>query len=273
MFFGGETAESYYDEGLTSFMKGEIEQAIKHFERALQLDSSLNNAHHQLGKCYTRMGQPQEAIKHLQQALRNNPNLVPARVDLGYALLDMQAPEQARDVFFDVAALKPDNARAQLGLADCAYQAGQWDAAISLAQTALNFGGANFAAYYLLGRAAAFEKRIDISAQALNRADALMEKSIETNPDQPEAYFLRGEVHYAQEAYMKAIEFYHAAEERAVAGKRYNAFGERFNLLDIKAKRGLALQQFGEKEAAREVGAEILKSDPGHPLGRMLTGQ
>ena len=41
MAFGGETADSYYDEGLTASMKGDLRGAIAHFEKAIQLDNSM----------------------------------------------------------------------------------------------------------------------------------------------------------------------------------------------------------------------------------------
>ena len=35
MVFGGETADSYYDEGVTASMKGDVAQAVRHFKKAL----------------------------------------------------------------------------------------------------------------------------------------------------------------------------------------------------------------------------------------------
>ncbi|HNT87522.1 MAG TPA: tetratricopeptide repeat protein, partial [Candidatus Hydrogenedentes bacterium] len=61
MAFGGESAESYYDEGLTAAMKGDVEQAIALFKQAVQLDSSFLAAFHQLARCYLRTGQSEKA--------------------------------------------------------------------------------------------------------------------------------------------------------------------------------------------------------------------
>jgi len=270
MAFGGETAESYYDEGLTASMKGAIPQAIAHFERAIQLDNSFASAYHQLGKCYLRLGNPKKAMAFLEQVVAAKPKQVPARVDLAYALLDLKRTEEARNAFASVTAEKPDNGRAQLGLAYCAFHEGQWDSAATLAQTAVNVGGANFAALFLLGRATRLAGWPDMAVEHFKRADVLLEKSIETSPDQPEGYYLRGELHFVQEEFVKALDNYRAAEDRAEPEQHYAAYGEHFGRIDILAKRGLCLQRLGRVEAAQKAGAQILQIDPENKIGQAL---
>lgn len=270
MAFGGENAESYYDEGVTANMKGDTASAVRHFQRAIELDPTLLTARHQLGKCYVRMGEIRKGAELLQEVCAAQPRQVPARVDLGYALLELNKIDKARTLFSDVTAFKPDNGRAQLGLAYCAFQEGNWDAAMALAQTAVVVGGANFASLYLLGRAAGLAGNLEVSVESLRRADAVIEKSIETNPDQPEGYYLRGEVYYALEDFAKALDHFRSAEDRAQFGKQYVSYNERFTRIDIMAKRGFCLLRLGRREAAREVGEHILANDPNNRLGQTL---
>jgi tetratricopeptide (TPR) repeat protein len=206
----------------------------------------------------------------LRQVIAVKPNQIPPRVDLGFAMLDMGEINQAREVLGEVANARPDNARATLGLAICAFREGNWGAAVELAQRSINLGGSNFAALYLLGRAAKLAGFMEQSFDALSQADALMRNSIESNPDPPEAYFLRGEVNFARDNHTEALDNYRAAEDRAEANKHYSAYGEHFTRLDILAKRGLCLQRLGRVQAAREVGAQILSSDAQHKLGNFL---
>jgi len=270
MPFGGETAESYYDEGLTASMKGDLGQAIAHFERAIQLDNSYAAAYHQLGKCYLRLGKAKKAAAFLEQVVSAKPDQIPPRVDLGYALLDLNRTQEARRIFIEVTAVKQDNGRAQLGLAYCAFHEGNWNEALTQAQEAVNVGGANFAALFLLGRAAQLAGFPEVSVEHLNRADALLEKSVETSPEQPEGYYLRGELHFVQGEFGKALDNYRAAEDRAQAGQHYAAYGEHFDRLDIVAKRGLCLQRMGQLDGAREAGEQILKVNPEHKIGQAL---
>lgn len=270
MAFGGENAESYYDEGLTASMKGDLTQAIAHFEHALKLDPKLYTAVHQLGRCYQRLGDLQRAGRLLHQVLTAKPDMIPARVDYGFILLELGHVQRARGIFSEVASARPQNTRAHLGLATCAFHEGQWAAAVQLAQESINLGGANFSAFFLLGRAANLVGDIGLSTEALGRAEKMIEKSIETNPDAPEGYYLRGEVLFAQENYGKALESYTEAVRRGGLDKHYSAFGERFTLVDMLSKRGLCQRKLGDEDGARKTGDAILKLDPENKLGHTL---
>ncbi len=270
MAFGGDNAESYYDEGVTAGMKGDVMQAVKYFERAIELDRQHFAAYHQLGKCRLRLGQPQKAVELLQFVIKNKPNQIPPRIDLGFALLDIGLADRARSLFEEISRVKPDNARASLGMAHCAFQQGQWDAAVLLAETAISQGGSNFGAFLLLGRAATFAGRLEISANALERADKLIEKHIETNPGQPEGHYLRGEVQFVEQSFEKAADCYERAADCAQAGRHYSAYDAHFTLIDILAKRGACLQRLGRHEAAREIGRRMLELDPSSATGKMF---
>lgn len=270
MAFGGETPESYYDEGLTASMKGDVEQAAAFFKKAVQMDSSFLPAFHQLARCYHRMGRAEKAVELLRQVVSLKPAQVPPRVDLGFALLDLGHPDEARMHFNDAIAVKPNEGRAHLGLARCSFDEGQWEAAAEQARTAVGLGGANFAALFLQGRACRLAGLLEESAEALHRADVLLEKSIESSPDAPEAYYLRGELAFAHEDFAKALEHFRAAEDRADSGKFYAAYGDQFTKADILAKRGLCLQRMGRISNAREVGQQVLKLNADHKLGQTL---
>lgn len=270
--FGGDNADSYYDEGLTASMKGDLAAAVAHFERCIHMDNRNSAAYHQLGKCYYRLGKAAKAVNLLAQVIAVKPKLLPAKVDLAWAKLALGETGDARQIFGDVLNAKPDNAKAQLGLAQCAFDEGQWEAAMQQAQQAILTGGANFGVFFLLGRAGKLADRAEIYPEALKRAESLMEKSIDSNPEAPEGYYLRGEVRFIQEDFSKAMEDFRAAEDRADSEKHYSAYGEHFTRLDMIAKRGLCLQRMGRAEAAQEAGEKLLKLDPENRIGKMLTG-
>jgi tetratricopeptide (TPR) repeat protein len=270
MLFGGENADSYHDEGLTAMMKGDLDRAVQFFSKAIQMDSSHVGAFHQLGRCYLRLGEAQRTVDILSQVLSHKPTLVPARLDLGFAFISLGNLDAAQEQFRAILSAQPENWRAHLGLAQVCFNQGKFDNAVTLASAARIQGGATFATLFLLGRAAKRAGNNILADDALNSAQALIEKSVEMTPDSPEGHFLRGEVCFAQERYGPALEHYRAAEDRVEPNKYYAAFGENFTRLDILARRGLCLQRLGNTEGAREVGRQILAADADHAAGKTL---
>jgi tetratricopeptide (TPR) repeat protein len=270
MAFGGESAEAYYDDGLTASMKGEVERAIGLFRRAIELDNSLVAAYQQLGRCYARAGQPDHAVRVLQQVVSKRPDNHAAAMDLGLVLIQLDQVDAARAIFQRILVEEPGNWRASLGLAQCAFAGGDWKTAVAEAQAAQTLGGSNFQTLYLLGRAARLAGNSELSNQVLEKAEKLMEKAAEMTPHAPESYFLRGEVCFALEKFGAAREHFRDAEDRADSAKSYAAYGEYFSKADIIAKEGLCYQRLGHVERAREEGKRVLALAPDHRMGKAL---
>ncbi|MBX7254778.1 MAG: tetratricopeptide repeat protein [Candidatus Hydrogenedentes bacterium] len=273
MPFGGENAESYYDEGLTAGMKGELGRAAKCFEKAIRLDNSYAAAYHQLGKVCLRMGDPQRAIDLIAQVVKKKPAQAAPRLDLGYAFLAAGQPQEARKEFEQLLGMDPSNVRATMGLAQTYFADCNWDMAVREAQAAVASGGSNFAALFLLGRAAKFAGNLLLSNSSLESADKLLQKSVELNPDQPEGHYLRGEVYFARDDFPKALEHYRAADDRigeTESDRYFTAFGESFTQLDVLAKQGMCYERLGRADRAREIGERIVARNPDHRLGQSL---
>ena len=270
MTFGGDNAESYYDEGLTASMKGDVTRAVQYFQKAIQLDRSFISAYHQLGRCFARLGDAPQAADILGKVVGLKPNQIPPRLDLGAVHLSLGQTQRAREQYDQVIAVDPRNGRAHVGLAHVLFAEGQWPAAMAEAQIALNSGGSNFAALFILGRAAKLAGNTELSQRSLQDAAALIDKGGDHNPNQPESYYLRGEVSFAQDQFSTALEHYAAAEQRTDSQKAYTAYGENFSMIDILAKQALCLQRLSKSERARELGERILQLDPNHKLGQAL---
>jgi tetratricopeptide (TPR) repeat protein len=194
-------------------------------------------------------------------------------LDLGIALLAAGNTRAARKEFEQLYSLDPSNARALLGLAQCAFNDGDWNSALRQARAALSIGGSNFSALYLAGRAARLSGDEATSKESLDGAERVLQKSIELQPDQPESHFLRGEVSFVRGQLASALEHYRAADDRTDGNnpdRVYIAFGEIFTQLDIWAKLGLCYQRLGKHDRAMEMGKRILARDPVHKLGKAL---
>ena len=270
MVFGGETADSYYDEGVTASMKGDIPAAVRHFEKALQLDPYHIASCHQLGKCKVRQGKLQEAVECFYRSIKARPNPLPPRLDLGFTLLEGGNGPQAAEVFQEVLKIKPDNARAMLGLGSCAFEKGEWDLAFELATQAVTNGGANFSALYLQARAAQLVGAFDVALVAFDQADDLLERSIEGSPDQPEAHFLRGELYFARKNFVAALATFQIAQNHMDPAAHYYSYGEHFELADVLERRGMCLLRLDRYADARELAVDILALRPKSRVAAML---
>ena len=270
MAFSGETADSYYDEGLTASIHGDLAAAASHFEKAIHLDNSMGPAYHQLGKCYTRMGRSDVAVHLLQEVIKKRPKMVGALVDLGHAYLGSGNLIYARESFGQALAVNPGNAKAMLGLAQAEFDEGNWAAAMRHAQQVLNESDSGFAVLYMVGRAAKLAGEAQLSAKMLVQADKKLEQYLDVNSDKPEGHFLRGELAFFRENFAAALDHYRESERNAQPDRGYAAFGASFSLVDMLAKQGLCLQRLGQFESARAVGNRIMDIDPAHVLGNSL---
>lgn len=273
MLFGGETAESYYDEGLTASMKGDLEQAVKLFEQAIRLDNSMAAAYHQMGKCYLRLGDAPKAVQLIGQVASKRPNQIPPQLDLASAYLAQGQVKKAQDIFTRIVEAKPTNPRGYLGLAQCSFEQGRWEETIIYTNNAINTGGASFAAFFLLGRAALAAGNEAVLAEAFHRAEAILEKAIESSPDAPEAYYFRGELKFVQEDFSHALEYFREAEARIQQGKHYAAFGAQFNHLDVLGKQAICLGQLANRDECMAVAERILEEDAEHPVARKIMAE
>lgn len=272
MIFGGETADSYYDEGVTASMKGDIAAAVRHFEKALQLDPYHVASCHQLGRCKARQGKLQEAVECFYRAIKARPGPLPPRLDLGFALLEGGNAPRAAEVFQEVLNSKPDNARAMLGLGCCAFERGEWDLAFHLSTQAVTNGGANFSALYLQARAAQLVGAFDVAMVAFDQADDLLERSIESSPEQPEAYFLRGELYFARKNFVAALTTFQTVQTHIDPAAHYYAYGEHFELADVLERQGMCLLRLDRQVEARKLAADILALRPESRVAALLAG-
>lgn len=270
--FGGDTAESYYDEGLTASMRGDLNRAAECFQLAIQRDRSLATAYHQLGKCYTRMGRYKQAVQLLTQVAQKRPKLLAARLDLGTALTLTGDFEQAKAHFGAVLTDKPNNGKALMGLAHVEFAGGNWAGALKLSQDALEQSGANYACLFMIGRAARLTDDTSTSSSALRKADELINRYMETNEDKPEGHYLRGEIAFVQEDFVTALECFRRAEDRIDEKRAYSAYGENFGIAEALARQAQCYQRMEKNDRAKEMAERLLKFDANHPVCKSILG-
>ncbi|HET9449370.1 MAG TPA: social motility TPR repeat lipoprotein Tgl [Aggregicoccus sp.] len=89
-------SESRYDLGVLAQQQGRLQEAYTEFERAVELDPDNADAHHALGiLLHLAFNRPEEAIKHYQRALEVRPTFSEAKSNLGNVYLSTSRYDEA----------------------------------------------------------------------------------------------------------------------------------------------------------------------------------
>ena len=102
--------------GTALFKKGNVDEAIVQFQKALQIKPDLAEACYSLGAALNSQGRFDEAIVCFQKALEITPNLAEAHYKLGFALWSKGRLDEAIRELQETLSLKPDFAEARSNL-------------------------------------------------------------------------------------------------------------------------------------------------------------
>ena len=84
-----------YSLGYVYFQKGKVDEAIIHYQKALEINPDYEEAHNNLGNMLFQKGRVDEAIAHFQKALTIKPDHAEAHYNLGNALLQQGRMDEA----------------------------------------------------------------------------------------------------------------------------------------------------------------------------------
>lgn len=119
-----DTAEQAIAHATGVAISGALEEAVTHFQNALQHFGYRADLLTNLGLTYSRLGRTDEAIHALRNALRLDPQLKEAHLNLGLTLLSQKRHEEAATAFHQALALFPGDSGALDGLGLIAHQQG-----------------------------------------------------------------------------------------------------------------------------------------------------
>ncbi|MGA3283991.1 MAG: tetratricopeptide repeat protein, partial [Verrucomicrobiota bacterium] len=149
------------DLGRVFLQKGQMDEAVAHFEKAMELRPGLASAHYDLGTLLVQRGQVDEAIVHLQKVLEIQPDLAEVHFTLGVALQLEGRVDEAIVHFQQFLKTHPDFAEAQDHLGTAFLQKGRIDEAIANYQKAVQLEPQNAVLQRHLGRALLQRGRLD----------------------------------------------------------------------------------------------------------------
>jgi tetratricopeptide (TPR) repeat protein len=132
-----DLAEAHNNLGNALLQKGKVDEAIAHYQKALEIKADYAEAHNSLGNALLQEGKVDEAISHFQKALQLKPGLAEAHYNLGVALDQMGRVDKAIADYQKALEINPDNAKAHTNLGQDYLQEGNVKEAIPHFQRAL----------------------------------------------------------------------------------------------------------------------------------------
>lgn len=97
---------------------GQIDEAIVHYKKALQIRPDYAEAYSNLGAAFSDQGKLDQAIIYYNKALSIKPTLAKTHKNLGYVLLGQNKLDEAVEHFIEALRIKPGYADAEQGLRD-----------------------------------------------------------------------------------------------------------------------------------------------------------
>ncbi|HTY86448.1 MAG TPA: tetratricopeptide repeat protein [Candidatus Acidoferrum sp.] len=174
----GESAEWRNDLGNLLVNQNRLDEAIKHYERAVQLKPANGDFHYNLAVVLALRGRLDEAVAHFQRANELKPRFAQGHYRLGLALQSQKKTAAALAEYQTALEFNPDHALAQNNLAWLLATAPEPELrngsnAVALAQKAVQLSGGESpqlldtlaAAYAEAGR---FAEAVETARRALN---------------------------------------------------------------------------------------------------------
>ena len=165
--------------GNALLQKGNVDEAIPFYQKALQIEPENSEAHNNLGNALLQKGNLNEAITQFQKALQVKPDYADACYNLGNALLQKGNVDKAISYYQKALQIEPKSVKAHINLGNAMFQKGNADEAIPHYQTALQIKPENSEAHNNLGNALLQKGKVD-------EAIVHYQKALQIKPDNVE---------------------------------------------------------------------------------------
>ena len=146
-------AEAHNNLAGALFQAGQVQEAIEHWEQALRIKPDYADTHHRIALALVRQGRLPEAIRHWERALRIKPDFAEAHNNLGLALMGQGKAQEAIGHYEQALRIHPNDAVARTNLGLALVQQGRVQEAIDYYEQALRIEPNLAEAHYNLGLA------------------------------------------------------------------------------------------------------------------------
>jgi tetratricopeptide (TPR) repeat protein len=186
--------------------RGQVEEAMAHFRKALEIKPDYTGAHYNLGKALAGRGQFDEAIAHYRKALEIEPDYVEAHYNLGNALANRGQVEEAIAQYRKALEIKPDYAEAHSNLGVALAGRGKFEEAIARYRQALEIKPDDADAHNNLGLALTGRGQVEEAIAHYRKALEIKPDGVDARNNLGLALAGRGQVEEAIAHYRKALE-------------------------------------------------------------------
>jgi len=192
--------------GYVLYQKGDVEDAIKQYDQALEINPNYAQAHFNLGVVHLKRGEVDDAIAEYDHALAIMPDYMEAHFDLGTALALKGNLDGAIAQYQQVLKMQPDYAEANYNLGRVLLLNGDTDKAIGYLDKTFAADSDAMARWFNLGNEF-------LQQQDWQCAIVCYQQAIKINPRQADAYAnlgvalsQKGETRKAMDAWQRALE-------------------------------------------------------------------
>ena len=116
--------------GLVFYDRGSYDEAIRHFEKSIEISPNVAMTYGNLGLAFSRQGQFDKAIPYFEKALKINPDYGDAHSNLGVIFIRQNQFEKAAGHLEKALKINPDSAETHYNLGIAFDRQGQFDKAI-----------------------------------------------------------------------------------------------------------------------------------------------
>ncbi|UCD85428.1 MAG: tetratricopeptide repeat protein [Deltaproteobacteria bacterium] len=240
-----DCADYYMNLGIAYAKKGMLNEAVRECQQALQIEPFNSKARVDLGNIYYNGGMYDEAIKEYQQAMILDPDNSKAYTNLGRAYEKKGMHDEAFEKYRQALITDPGDAQAHTNLGLAYFNKGQYDGAIREYRLAIEINPESAKAYHNLGNAYAKKGMFDEAIREFQQA-------LRLRPDFAEALYNLGNAYRDQGKSDEAIKMYKLSLHNDP-----DYFEVYNNLGNVYVKRG------SYKEAIRQY-QKVLEITPDH---------
>ena len=197
-------ANAHYLAGNAFWRDGSLDEAIKEFQTAIEINPDYNDALVQLGYILLENDQAEAARKSFQQALQIDPEQADVYFEIGEIYLADEQLDKAASMYRQTLRIAPDSVGAYKRLGQIASWQDRSDAAVRYYEQGLQIDPADSQLH--AGLAAVFEASKDYSA-----ATDHYQLSLLLNPEDADCYLGLGRIAEAEQDRAMAVSYYRQA--------------------------------------------------------------